>query len=127
MRSLDILAIDDMAPSRLLLQRQFEADGHRAVIAQDPERALDHLASRAFDVLLLDLHMPRTDGFQLLEEARARHPADRPFPEVIVLTSDETPEAAAMAKAKGVRYFVQKRQQQQALPAVLAEIARAAR
>ena len=123
MRRLEILAIDDMAPSRLLLQRQFEADGHHAVIAQNQERALDHLATRDFDVLVLDLHMPRSNGFELLDEARACHPADRRFPEVVILTSDETPEAAATAKARGIRYFVQKRQQQQQLPAILAEIA----
>lgn len=127
MKKLQILAIDDMAPSRLMYQRIFEAGGHRATIAQDPDRLLDFLREETYDVLVLDLHMPRQNGFDLLVTAREQHPAGRPFPDVILVTADNSPEAAEQARSHGIQHFVLKRQLHEELPRVLSDLASASR
>lgn len=42
--------------------------------ATDPQRAVDLSRSYAYDLLVLDLHMPKLDGFQVLEEVRKKQP-----------------------------------------------------
>ncbi len=72
--------------------------------AGDGLAALDLLAHTEVDVLLLDLHMPRMDGFACLEAVRARWPQVR----VIVLTVDEDPEVVATVVRQGAAAYVPK-------------------
>ncbi len=50
--------------------------------ATDPEKAVDLAKNYAFDLLILDLHMPKLDGFQVLELVRKKQPQVK----VIVVT-----------------------------------------
>lgn len=72
--------------------------------AGDGLGALELLERYAVDVLLLDLHMPRMDGFSCLEAVRARWPAVR----VVVLTVDEDPEIVTSVLRGGAAAYVPK-------------------
>lgn len=66
-----ILVVDDEAPARARLRRLLAAlPSDLAVIvvgeADNGEAAIEHIATRAVDVVLLDIRMPRLDGFGLV-------------------------------------------------------------
>lgn len=50
---------------------KLEKEGFESVIAIDGEEALTALNSSDFDLIILDLIMPKKDGFQTLEEIKA--------------------------------------------------------
>ena len=69
----------------------------------DVREALDLLGSGAeFDVVILDLNLPKLNGFEFLERAK------RTFPPVVVFTSSHSDYDEKRALALGARQFVRK-------------------
>jgi len=66
-----LLVVDDNKVNRLLLIRNLELQGHRAVGAENGRVALERLERETFDLMLLDIAMPEMDGFQVLERMLA--------------------------------------------------------
>ena len=58
---------------RLVLSRDFEVDQ-----VSDGEEALEYLAARSYDLVLLDVMLPGRDGYSLCEEIRQLPGGDRP-------------------------------------------------
>lgn len=103
-----ILAIDDEEANVLLLRSVLEREGYRDIhTLTDPTAAAAAYAELAPDIVLLDLMMPRVDGFQLLE-AFARHDRADEYRPVLVLTADTTLQARRRALALGAKDFVSK-------------------
>ena len=67
-----ILVVEDDIQMATLLRRGLEADGHEIVIAIDGLFALDQFESKVFDVAIVDVMMPRLDGFELSRIVRSR-------------------------------------------------------
>ena len=70
------LVVDDNATNREILQRQLQGWKMEVACAADAESALAlleraHAAGEAFQLAVLDMHMPRTDGLQLAGAIRA--------------------------------------------------------
>jgi CheY-like chemotaxis protein len=64
-----ILIVDDDARVAMLMARLLEREGFRRVVtADDGERALEILFDQAPDVVVLDVHLPHIDGFEVLRE-----------------------------------------------------------
>lgn len=82
---LDILIVDDDPEMRSLMTRILSPDGFVLRQAADGVEALAELDNHLPDVLILDLLMPRTDGFRVLEAVRT-NPTTARLP-VIVMTS----------------------------------------
>jgi DNA-binding response OmpR family regulator len=81
-----VLIADDDPPLLNLLQAIVARTGDFDVVTcRDGEEAIDALAARPFDVVLLDLMMPRRDGFEVVEFLRAQRPAQLRV--VLVLTA----------------------------------------
>lgn len=79
----DILIAEDDPVLRNLYIKKFSVAGYQIRAVEDGEQALKELESRYPDVLVLDIHMPKIDGFQVLE----KYPkASRSFP-VVMLTN----------------------------------------
>ena len=103
-----ILAIDDEEANVLLLRSVLEREGYSDIhTLTDPTEAAAAYAELAPDIVLLDLMMPRIDGFQLLE-AFARHDRPDEYRPVLVLTADTTLQARRRALALGAKDFVSK-------------------
>ena len=71
-RAARILVVDDVEDNRDLLILRHEREGYRNIAsAEDGEEALALLDAQEFDLVLLDVMMPRVDGYQVLERLRA--------------------------------------------------------
>ena len=70
-----VLIVDDEADVRLLLRAQLENAGHEVTgEAADGAEALDRCQETAPDVVVLDLLMPRVNGFEAIPRLRTKHP-----------------------------------------------------
>ena len=84
-----LLVVDDDESNRDLLARRLERRGHTVVTAEGGRGALELVAERPFDVVLLDVMMPEMSGLEVLQgppqDARAGRAAgdhgDGPEPE----------------------------------------------
>jgi putative two-component system response regulator len=102
-----ILIVDDQVANIELLQRMLEHDGYAAVESTtDSTSVVPMCAQQPPDLLILDLHMPEVDGFDVLAELKPWFQG-RWFP-VLVVTADVTTEAKQRALRDGARDFLTK-------------------
>jgi PAS domain S-box-containing protein len=83
----NILLVEDDEPTRTLLRRTLQDDGWTVAEADNGQVGLDALEEVEPELVLLDLMMPKMDGFEFLREFRSRD-AYRSVP-VIVITAKE--------------------------------------
>ncbi len=98
-----VLAIDDNPDILQLLQRYASGTRYQVIGVQDPGRAFEMLETRAPRVILLDVMMPRMDGWELLRKLRG-HPVAGRLP-IVVCTIMNQPE---LAYALGASTFLRK-------------------
>jgi len=67
-----ILLIDDEQPIQTLLSFPLQRDGYEVVQASDGREALARFDEQAFDLVVLDVMMPRMDGLEVCRRLRAR-------------------------------------------------------
>ncbi len=108
LREATIWAVDDEPANLLLLRRIFEREGVvRVETFSEAEPMLDRLGGEIPDLLLLDLHMPRLGGLEVLKRIPALVPEGEFLP-VLVLTADATREAKEAALGLGAHDFLTK-------------------
>jgi EAL domain-containing protein (putative c-di-GMP-specific phosphodiesterase class I) len=106
-RDAKVLVVDDNVANVQLLSTLLSRSGLRTVrSALDAQAALDAVRESEPDVILLDLHMPKTDGYAVLE--RLAIMTDVEYLPVLVLTADTTKDAAHRALSLGARDFLTK-------------------
>jgi serine phosphatase RsbU (regulator of sigma subunit) len=101
-----ILVVDDTEVNRDLLTRRLRALGHEVETAVHGRAALEHLADRPTDLVLLDIMMPEMDGFEVLERLRADARL-RTIPVIMISAVDEI-EAVARAIELGATDYLPK-------------------
>lgn len=79
-----VLLADDEADVHAFVMAALEADGHQVVAVSDGEAALAAIRAEPPDVVILDVQMPKKDGFMVFGELRADD-ATKSIP-VIMLT-----------------------------------------
>jgi CheY-like chemotaxis protein/anti-sigma regulatory factor (Ser/Thr protein kinase) len=99
-----ILVVDDDKITRHVLSTVLTNAGFTTSVAGDGVEALEALGSEAYDLLLLDVWMPRMTGLDLL--ARLRTIEHRP--RVVVMTSDDAPETLLEAVREQAYKYVHK-------------------
>ncbi len=67
-----ILIVDDEHSVQKLLAFPLRREGYDVVSALDGQEALDRLRDNNFDLVVLDLMLPRVDGFEVCRQVRAR-------------------------------------------------------
>ncbi|HKV59114.1 MAG TPA: response regulator transcription factor [Ktedonobacteraceae bacterium] len=65
-----ILTADDDPQLLRLMTRNLEFEGYEVVAASDGQQALAHIESQPFDLVLLDVMMPKMDGFTVCQRVR---------------------------------------------------------
>jgi len=83
-----ILVVDDEELNRILLSTNLQETGYTVETAEDGQQALQALRAHPFDAVLLDLLMPRIDGYQVLAEMK-QDAALRRMPVIVISSTDE--------------------------------------
>ena len=83
-----LLVVDDIEMNRDLLVRRARRLGHESGIAEDGVAALEQLRAAPWDLVLLDITMPRMDGYETLRQIKA-DPAIAHVPVIMVSAIDE--------------------------------------
>ncbi|MBI3958629.1 MAG: response regulator transcription factor [Chloroflexi bacterium] len=98
-----ILVVEDEEFLRNLLYVSLEREGFGVVAVRDGVEALEQFAKRQFDLVLLDVLMPRMDGFEVCAEIRKR--SDVP---VVLLTALNSPDDVVQGFELGADDFISK-------------------
>jgi putative two-component system response regulator len=103
-----ILIVDDELANIRLLERMLEHAGYTDVRSTADSRTVLAIAREYRpDLVLLDLHMPGADGFEVIEQLGTVAPPESYLP-ILVLTADITPAAERRALEMGANDFVTK-------------------
>src|SRR5439155_7549825 len=78
-----ILVVDDEVRLARQIASALTEAGHNPVVIHDGETALQEAAEAPFDLIVLDVGLPRIDGFEVLRRLRAQHVTSR----VLILTA----------------------------------------
>jgi two-component system, OmpR family, response regulator len=100
----NILICDDDVTTRQMLRGVLKAAGYEVTAVSNGEAALKTLKEKSFDLLLLDVWMPRMSGLDLLNHLQA----ESTLPKIVVMTSDQTPETLLGALRGRVYQFITK-------------------
>ena len=65
-----IVIVEDEMGMRDSLREVLESSGHAVVTAEDGEKALEIISDQKVDLVLLDIILPKKDGFEVLKELK---------------------------------------------------------
>ncbi|HNY47528.1 MAG TPA: response regulator, partial [Casimicrobium sp.] len=116
-----VLVVDDSLTVRKITTRLLEREGYRAMTAKDGLDALQVLADNNPDVILLDIEMPRMDGFEFAKTIKADNRQSH-IP-IIMITSRTAEKHRNHARELGVNEYVGKPYQDEELMALVAQYA----
>ncbi len=112
-----ILVADDDRTTRLLLSETLRAQKFSTVCVADGAAALKKLNDGKFDLVLLDIWMPKMNGLEVLKQIRNA----KNRPKVIVMTSDDAPETLFSAIREEAYQYVSKPVEPRALISLVRE------
>jgi signal transduction histidine kinase/CheY-like chemotaxis protein len=102
-----ILIVDDNATNRVVAQALCEMFGCSSETAEDGLEALEAVQARPFDLILMDIKMPRMDGVQATRAIRALSGPESQIP-IVALTANADPDDAKAYLAIGMAAVVEK-------------------
>jgi DNA-binding NtrC family response regulator len=105
MRTSHVLVVDDEADIRALIQEILTDEGYKVTVAADAGQARSAQAETRFDLILLDIWMPDTDGITLLREWSDGGDLNCP---VVIMSGHGTVDTAVEATRLGAFDFVEK-------------------
>lgn len=101
-----VLVADDEATARTLAVKCLQTAGYATVIAADGAQAVDVAEAQRPDLILLDLLLPRRDGYAVLLELRSR-PSTCGTP-VLIVSAEDDPGQMELAQTLGAQGFLSK-------------------
>jgi DNA-binding NtrC family response regulator len=99
-----ILVVDDEDALRSVLSNELSGAGYDVATASDGEAAISTVQNKKFDLVLLDIKMPKMDGFEVLKYIKKGYPQVK----VIMLTGFADLKNAIESKKHGAEDFVSK-------------------
>lgn len=99
-----ILVADDEADFRMMLESFLTGEGHTVLTAEDGVAAINHLQEKPFDIVLLDVRMPRVDGIEVLNFVKQQYIDTQ----VIMLTGVHDVRIAVECMKLGAFHFLTK-------------------
>ena len=99
-----ILVVDDEQAIRKALKEILEYEKHQVELAKDGFEAIDKVKNSQFDLILLDIKMPKIDGLEVLEKIQT---INYEIP-IIIITGHGSVDTAVEALKKGAYDFLEK-------------------
>jgi len=103
-QSIRILYVDDEQHLRQLIKDQLSAEGYSVDTADDGDTATERLKTEKFDLILLDIRMPRMNGIEVLKFIKAKKITCR----IIMLTAVDDLAIALEAVKQGANDYLTK-------------------
>ena len=119
---LTILVVDDDPVFALLVQACLERAGHAVQVVNDGGKAIERLTGRGFDLAMIDLSMPRVDGFRLI--ALIRHTPRLAKLPIMVVSSRTDQKGIEEVQRLGANGFASKPVDWATLPATVETVMR---
>jgi DNA-binding NtrC family response regulator len=104
LNSRSILVVDDEEALRTVLSSELSGEGYQVDSASDGDEAISTIQSKKFDLVLLDIKMPKVDGFEVLKFIKKNTPEMK----VIMLTAFADLKNAIESKKLGAEDFISK-------------------
>ncbi len=104
-KNIKVLVVEDMALNQLLMKTLLDDYGFERDIAGNGKVAIEKLAHKAYDIILMDLQMPEMNGFEATQYIRNTLHSKIP---IIALTADVTTVDLAKCKAVGMNDYIAK-------------------
>jgi signal transduction histidine kinase/CheY-like chemotaxis protein len=105
-RPLRVLVAEDNRVNQKLVERVLAKQGHRVVLVDDGQRAVEAASQSLFDLILMDVEMPRMDGLAATRAIRAA--VDSPRVPIIALTARAMQQDEAECRAAGMDGYLSK-------------------
>ena len=105
--SLKILLAEDNRVNQKVATKVLQRLGYRADIANNGLEAIAALEKQAYDVILMDLHMPEMDGIEATKVIRDRY-SEKYRPRIIAMTADVTQEIRDECSRVGMDAYISK-------------------
>ena len=102
-----ILVADDSSLVRLYYRSTLEKAGFEVEQAINGIEAMERVLSQRFDLLIVDVNMPRMDGFTFLRSLRCRAADVATLPALVISTESEMQDIAE-ARASGANFYLVK-------------------
>lgn len=102
--NISILYVDDEPPLRILVPNQLVLEGFTVETADDGDTAVEMMAQKSYDVILLDVRMPRMNGIEVLKHIRNNKINSR----VVMLTAVDDLTVAVEAVKNGANDYITK-------------------
>ena len=107
-RKLSILVADDNAVNRTIIVSFLQKMGHSVTIAEDGEQVLALVKEQRFDLLFMDVRMPKRDGLSATRELRQREQELGGHLPVVAMTASVLPEDRETCLAAGMDAYIAK-------------------
>ena len=106
LQGLKVLLAEDNRFNRILISRMLQEQGADVTAVEDGEQALQHAQQQGFELIILDLHMPRLNGQQAAHQIRQLN-NEPGHPPILILTADVVTNEASLLEPdqlQGVLY-----------------------
>ena len=120
-----VLVAEDNRVNQFVVKSLLERLGHSCVLAADGEAAVERACEDRFDVILMDCHMPKLDGWDATIQIRSLEPEGQRVP-IVALTASVMTEDRNRCYASGMDAFLGKPITSAALEAALAKVVKSA-
>lgn len=99
-----ILVVDDSATNNLLIQSILADQGYEVNIATNGKEALKFISEEKFDLILLDIMMPKMNGFEVLEKLKDDNETSR-IPVIVITAKVETKDVKRAIELGAIDYI----------------------
>jgi two-component system chemotaxis response regulator CheY len=115
-----IISVDDSSTMRRMVSFTLKSAGYEVLEAGDGAEALALLKTRAVDLVISDINMPKLNGIELTRELRSQPNYSRT--PIILLTTESDPAKKAEGRAAGATGWIVKPFNQEQLLAVVSKV-----
>lgn len=116
-----IYIADDSRIQLILLEKVLQNEGYSVEAFTDGADLITSLSAETPDLIISDIDMPNTNGFELIEEVRGMLPEDEYIP-CFLISANGDKEVRKRAQSIGVDEFIKKPLEQQVLMDVIEEV-----
>jgi CheY-like chemotaxis protein/HPt (histidine-containing phosphotransfer) domain-containing protein len=125
-QALRILVVEDTAFNQKFIQRLLNRWGHQSIIVENGIQAVETVTRQSFDLILMDVQMPKMDGFEATAEIRKLEARTGSHTPIIAMTAHAMKGDRERCLAAGMDNYISKPITSDALQNMIAELVPAA-